>query len=628
MKIKLYTTFIIVLNALVVYSEVPYQIIAFTLISLFFAWFLTYKKLRAFIKVGLLLCSFIVLRVLFEKLISTECAVSFLLILASLKSWELDTESDHFNMFLILVLTECSLFLLNSSFLVFIFGLLKMIFFFYYIIKIRNYEISNLSFKRIFVIVFPALIFAILLFFTFPRFTQGFINTGELQSAYSGTSTQFNFRELTALNPSTTQVFKVFGLEKENLNPTLLYWRSHLLWENKNQDWKSGYHNLKSEPLDVPVSQYRYRVELLEKVKEFLPTLDGRNRVYSPLSTNSYLDGSHRLKQPLRGELIYDVQGNYGDTQIFYNDLMKRKGLKLNSTRADEVRSKFFPNIDLTLDEASRLKILVKKFKEREFQYSLNPPLYNSVEDFIMSGREGYCTHFSAAFAFLARTINLPSRIVVGYLGGEKNPFDGSLIVREQDAHAWVEIYLAERGWVRVDPTGLVVPSRLLMNAGEFFQQLNPFLEIFNLKIDRSLFTFDIVKNISLYIDSLNSKFSTNVFSFDRDAQADLLRRINLLNIKPGWFFSFTVVSFLIFFYALFWLFDRNKLHSAEKKYLRFLKKMQKMGIEKNPSETALQFKQRCLESFPKRSIEIHRETDSYLEHIYGNKSLRDAIEE
>lgn len=628
MKVKFYTSLIIALNVAVVYNEVPVQILFFTLMSLSLSWFLTHKKLRAITKIVLLATSLILLRTLFEKLVSTECAVSFLLILASLKSWEIDNEKDHFNMFLILALSECSLFLLNSSFLVFLMGLMKMVFYFYYIIKIRNYEMSSLSFKRIFLIVLPALIFALLLFFTFPRFTQGFINTGELQSAYSGVSTQFSFRELPALNPSTTQVFKVFGLENENLNPTLLYWRSHLLWENKNQEWKSGYHNLKSEPLDVPVPQFKYRVELLEKVKEFLPTLDGRNRVYSPLSTNSYLDGSHRLKQPLRGELIYDVQGNYGDTQIFFNDLMKRKGLKLNSNRVDEVRNNFFSKIDLNLDEAARLKILVKKFKEREFQYSLTPPAYNSVEDFILTGKEGYCTHFSAAFAFLARTINLPSRVVVGYLGGEKNPFDGSIIIREQDAHAWVEIYLSERGWVRVDPTGLVVPSRLIMNAGEFFQQLNPFLEIFNLKIDRTLFSFDLIKNVSLYIDSLNSKFSTNVFNLDRDAQADLLRRINLFNVRPGWFFSLTIVLFLMFFYFLFVFIDRKSSPSAEKRYYLFLRKMSKRGLEKAPYETALQFKLRCLEAFPKESPQIHREINSYLEHIYGNKSLHDAIEE
>ena len=628
MKVKLYTSLIIALNVAVVYNEVPVQILFFTIMSLILSWFLKHKMLRNVTKIVLLASSLILLRVLFEKLVSTECAVSFLLILASLKSWELDNEKDHFNMFLILALSECSLFLLNSSFLVFLMGMMKMIFYFYYIIKIRNYEMSLLSFKRIFIIVLPALVFALLLFFTFPRFTQGFINTGELQSAYSGVSTQFSFRELPALNPSTTQVFKVFGLENESLNPTLLYWRSHLLWENKNQEWKSGYHNLKSEPLEVPVPQFKYRVELLEKVKEFLPTLDGRNRVYSPLSTNSYLDGSHRLKQPLRGELIYDVQGNYGDTQIFFNDLMKRKGLKLNSNRVDEVRNNFFSQIDLNMDESARLKILVKKFKEREFHYSLTPPAYNSVEDFILTGKDGYCTHFSAAFAFLARTINLPSRVVVGYLGGEKNPFDGSIIVREQDAHAWVEVYLSERGWVRVDPTGLVVPSRLIMNAGEFFQQLNPFLEIFNLKIDRSLFSFDLIKNISLYIDSLNSKFSTNVFNLDRDAQADLLRRINFLNVRPGWFFSLTIVIFLMFFYFLFVFIDRKRSHSAEKRYFHFLRKMSKQGLEKAPSETAMQFKLRCLKAFPKESQQIHRETDSYLEHIYGNKSLHDAIEE
>jgi transglutaminase-like putative cysteine protease len=50
----------------------------------------------------------------------------------------------------------------------------------------------------------------------------------------------------------------------------------------------------------------------------------------------------------------------------------------------------------------------------------------------------------------------VPARIVTGYQGGELNPLDGYWTVRQSDAHAWAEVWIAERGWVRVDPTGAV----------------------------------------------------------------------------------------------------------------------------------------------------------------------------
>ena len=59
------------------------------------------------------------------------------------------------------------------------------------------------------------------------------------------------------------------------------------------------------------------------------------------------------------------------------------------------------------------------------------------------------------------RALNIPARIVTGYQGGEKNTVDGFWVVRQSDAHAWTEVWLSGRGWVRVDPTAAVAPGRI-----------------------------------------------------------------------------------------------------------------------------------------------------------------------
>ena len=69
---------------------------------------------------------------------------------------------------------------------------------------------------------------------------------------------------------------------------------------------------------------------------------------------------------------------------------------------------------------------------------------------------QGFCEHFSSAFVFLMRAAGVPARVVTGYQGGELNPVDGSFTVRQSDAHAWAEVFLRGRGWMRVDPTALV----------------------------------------------------------------------------------------------------------------------------------------------------------------------------
>ena len=59
------------------------------------------------------------------------------------------------------------------------------------------------------------------------------------------------------------------------------------------------------------------------------------------------------------------------------------------------------------------------------------------------------------------RAAGVPARVVTGYQGGELNPVDSIITVRQSDAHAWAEVFLAGRGWVRVDPTAAAVPGRI-----------------------------------------------------------------------------------------------------------------------------------------------------------------------
>ena len=99
----------------------------------------------------------------------------------------------------------------------------------------------------------------------------------------------------------------------------------------------------------------------------------------------------------------------------------------------------------------------------RDFAYTLDVPLSgrNEVDDFLFDRREGYCEHFSSAFTVLMRAAGIPSRVVTGYAGGYRNPVGGYWLVRKSDAHAWVEIWLPDRGWTRLDPTAAVAPENV-----------------------------------------------------------------------------------------------------------------------------------------------------------------------
>ena len=87
---------------------------------------------------------------------------------------------------------------------------------------------------------------------------------------------------------------------------------------------------------------------------------------------------------------------------------------------------------------------VLAKFHNEEYFYTLQPPALgsNSVDRFLFDTRQGFCEHYASAFAFLMRSAGIPTRIILGYQGGEINPIGGHLIVRQSDAHAWTEVWL------------------------------------------------------------------------------------------------------------------------------------------------------------------------------------------
>ncbi|RPE81251.1 transglutaminaseTgpA domain-containing protein [Vulcaniibacterium tengchongense] len=105
----------------------------------------------------------------------------------------------------------------------------------------------------------------------------------------------------------------------------------------------------------------------------------------------------------------------------------------------------------------------------RDFAYTLETPLpgRHAVDEFLFDTRAGFCEHFSSAFAVLMRAAGVPARVVTGYAGGYRNPIGDYWLVRRSDAHAWTEVWLRGRGWVRVDPTAAVAPERIYDTIGD-----------------------------------------------------------------------------------------------------------------------------------------------------------------
>jgi protein-glutamine gamma-glutamyltransferase len=159
------------------------------------------------------------------------------------------------------------------------------------------------------------------------------------------------------------------------------------------------------------------------------------------------------------------------------------------------------------------------------FTYTLTPGEYgdesgrHAIDEFWLDRRQGFCEHFSAAFVVVMRALDVPARIVTGYQGADPVLQDGDVIVRNSHAHAWAEIWLEGRGWVRVDPTAAVAPERVVRSralrprpgfvAGAI-EGLNP----------------ELMATLRRQWESVNNRWNQWVLRYSKDEQFDLMQRL------------------------------------------------------------------------------------------------------
>jgi transglutaminase-like putative cysteine protease len=165
-------------------------------------------------------------------------------------------------------------------------------------------------------------------------------------------------------------------------------------------------------------------------------------------------------------------------------------------------------------------------FRRDGYEYTLTPPRLgrNSVDEFLFDTRRGFCEHYSSAFVVLMRAAGVPARVVTGYQGGEMNPIDGFVTVRQSDAHAWAEVWLRGRGWVRVDPTAAVAPVRVDRALEEARKA--------EFDRDASFMSSDWLRVWRFNWEAVQNSWNQWVLSYSLDRQRAL---VGMLGLAPRW---------------------------------------------------------------------------------------------
>ena len=180
-------------------------------------------------------------------------------------------------------------------------------------------------------------------------------------------------------------------------------------------------------------------------------------------------------------------------------------------------------------DDALVVNAALERLRTGGYSYTLEPGLYgqHTADEFWFDRKAGFCEHIASSFVVLMRAMDVPARIVTGYQGGEVNAVDGFHVVRQSDAHAWAEVWLAGRGWVRVDPTSAVAPGRtgtlqrLQAPRGAIAQAL-----LGNMNPEFAL-------NLRAAWEAINNRWNQSVLNYTQGKQLDLLK--NLGFEAPSW---------------------------------------------------------------------------------------------
>ena len=186
----------------------------------------------------------------------------------------------------------------------------------------------------------------------------------------------------------------------------------------------------------------------------------------------------------------------------------------------------------------------LQRLRTGGYTYTLDPGVYgeHTADEFWFDRKEGFCEHIASAFVVLMRALDVPARIVTGYQGGERNPLDGYWTVRNADAHAWAEVWMEERGWVRVDPTGAVSPGRV-----GAFQRLQAPKGAFAAAM--GALSPGMVQNLRAVWEAVNNSWNQWVLNYTQSRQMDLLKALGFES--PSWQDLTTVLGTLVIAAAL-----------------------------------------------------------------------------
>ena len=268
-------------------------------------------------------------------------------------------------------------------------------------------------------------------------------------------------------------------------------------------------------------------------------------------------------------------------------------------------------------DDKALINAVLAMFRQDGYVYTLTPPLTHRqpVDEFLFDTRQGFCEHYSSAFAIVMRAAGIPARIVTGYLGGEVNPVGDYLIVRQADAHAWTEVWLRDAGWVRIDPTAAVSPERVERGIAAVDAAAQPFFA----RAD-----FPLLRRLHLGWDTVAYRWNQWVLGYNPERQRHVASSLGLGTTWRDLAIALAITAgIIIAILGLLMLRSsaRHRLDAVGRAYERCCKSLGKAGFPRAPHEGALAYGMRVAMLRPDLAREVTTIAGLYSDLRYGHET-------
>jgi transglutaminase-like putative cysteine protease len=468
----------------------------------------------------------------------------------------------------------------------------------------------------------------LVMYLLFPRIQGGLWGLPpDAFSGITGLSEEVRPGSINRLSESEATAFRV-EFRDQRPEPRALYWRAMVLWDTDGRIWRLGPQaGLDKAVVPSGTTPIAYTITMEPTGKSWLPALD------RPVGSAAgiYRLGDHvlRSRSPVNKRTRFDMTSSAELVPMPLDPIQRRMALRLPPQTGERARV-LAATWRARGDDAAVVAAALQYFNTEPFVYTLTPPLLGEdpVDEFLFDSRRGFCEHYATAFATLMRAAGVPTRLVIGYQGGDYNAAGDYLIVRQSDAHAWTEVWLEGRGWVRVDPTAAVAPERIELGV-DAVRRLNDRGVPLGGQVTGDALRRAIEANLleavwrasGLYWDLVNLQWYRWVADYSETRQQELLDLLGFYT--PGWLSKLVgmLAAMLVTGLATAWAlrFRRGARDPARRAYDRYCSKLARVGLRRRAWEGALDYATRVRRARPDVTIAVEEITRRYVALRYAD---------